>query len=220
MRPQEIARHPAVDASGPELGDLRFRALLAETEWGELSTAVRSRFSRRLAGGRTLVYVGEILVTRISRLGWLLAQAARLIGAPLPTHCDVHVPAVVSVTEDMASGGQIWTRLYTRRNGFPQVIHSSKRFAGPTGLEEHVGYGIGMALTVHVERRALIFRSHHYFVQLFRMRLRLPSWLAPGALSVAHAERDDDAFMFTLDVVHPAFGELIHQSGLFREIRT
>ena len=73
----------------------------------------------------------------------------RLIGGPLPIdRASVHVPSVVTVTEDKASGGQIWTRIYGRRKGFPQVVHSSKRFAGPTGLEEYVGYGVGMTLTV------------------------------------------------------------------------
>ncbi len=38
------------------------------------------------------------------------------------------------MTEDGASGGQFWTRMYGRLRGLRQVIHSSERFAGPTGL--------------------------------------------------------------------------------------
>jgi hypothetical protein len=120
----------------------------------------------------------------------------------------------------MATGGQIWTRLYARANGFPQVIHSSKRFTGPTGLEEYVGHGVGMALTVHVEQRSLVFRSHHYFFELFGRHARLPAWMTPGKLSVTHAERGDGSFSFILDVSHPAFGLLIRQHAVFREIPT
>jgi Domain of unknown function (DUF4166) len=203
----------------PELGDLRFRALVSESEWAALPVSIRRRFSKRLAGGNTIVYAGEVLETWMSTAGWCLAQAARLIGAPLPTSRCVHVPSVVTVSEETATGGQIWTRLYTRRNGFPQVIHSSKRFSGPTGLEEYVGRGVGMALNVHVEDDVLVFRSAGYFLQLFGRRIALPHWMTPGALSVLHAELGDGRFSFTLQLVHPRFGLLIRQMAAFREVR-
>jgi Domain of unknown function (DUF4166) len=216
--PAEAERHDAHTEARSALGDLRFRSLLSAEEWASLPPAIRRRFSKRLSGGHTIVYAGEVLETWMSRAGWCLAQAARLIGAPLPTTRSIHVPSVVTVTEDMTTGGQIWTRLYARRNGFPQVIHSSKRFAGPTGLEEHVGYGLGMSLTVHVRDEALIFRSDRYFLQLFGRRIALPAWMTPGALSVTHAEVADGKFSFTLQVVHPRLGLLIRQMAIFHEV--
>jgi hypothetical protein len=200
-----------------ELGDLRFRALLSQADWMLLPLPIRRRFSKRLADGNTAVFTGEVIETQMSRAGWWLAQAARLIGGPLPLSRDAHVPSVVTVTEDIATKGQHWTRLYARRHGFPQVVHSSKRFAGPTGLEEYVGYGVGMALTIHVEDSALIFRAAHYFVQIGGFRLRLPKWLTPGALAVTHAELGDGRFLFRLDITHPRLGRLICQTAAFRE---
>src|SRR5262249_32464762 len=152
-----------------------------------------------------------------SRLGWLLTQGLRLIGGPLPTSLMTGVPSVVTVTEDMTTGGQIWTRLYVRRNGFPQVIHSSKRFAGPTGLEEHVGFGVGMALNITTTETALIFSSAHYFFRLGKRRLRLPNWLTPGKIVVGHEELGDGNFLFTLEVTHPRFGLLVRQAAKFQE---
>jgi hypothetical protein len=204
----------------PTLGDLRFRALVPEAAWAQLPPAVRHRFSKRLAAGETAVYVGEILQTRMSLLGRWLAQAAWIIGGPFPTECGAKLPSVVTVSEDGATSGQNWTRLYVRRSGFPQIIHSCKRFAGPTGLEEYVGLGVGTALTVHVEERSLVFRSHHYFVEVLGVRLRLPMWMTPGDLSVTHTELGDGTFSFTLDLSHPAFGWLIHQYAIFREIHS
>ncbi|MGQ3040507.1 MAG: DUF4166 domain-containing protein [Brevundimonas sp.] len=198
------------------LADLRFRALLPAAHWAELPSAVRLRFSRRMNGGATVVYRGEVVDVRANRLGWFLSQAARLIGAPLPL---VFRPdaAVVTVTEDAVGQGQVWSRIYVRKNGFPQVIHSAKRFAGPTGLEEHVGAGVGMALTVTVENAALVFRSVFYFLDLGPIRLRVPRWARPGDLTIVHRDLGEGCFAFTLALDHPAFGRLIAQDAVFHD---
>src|SRR5262245_61046155 len=86
-----------------ELGDLRFRALMTEEEWFSLPLAIRRRFSKRLGGGQTIVYAGEILETWMSRAGWVLAQAARLIGSPLPLTRDAQVPGGRSPAMRVAS---------------------------------------------------------------------------------------------------------------------
>jgi hypothetical protein len=143
MASTRIPRSPA--ASAPHtilLDDRRFHDLLPDEEWGRLPLAIWRRFSKRFADGETVVYVGTIEEASFSPAGWWLAQLARIIGAPLPLCAETGVPMVVTVTE--ARGGQIWTRICTRSDGFPQVIHSAKRFTGPTGLEEYVGYGVGM----------------------------------------------------------------------------
>src|SRR5215208_2521087 len=71
-----------------ELGDLRFRALLSDADWLALPHTIRRRFSKRLSEGNTTVYVGEVIETQMSLPGFLLAQAARLIGGPLPVSRD------------------------------------------------------------------------------------------------------------------------------------
>lgn len=199
-----------------ELADLRFRTLLPAEDWAALPLAVRRRFSKRMKGGATVVYRGEVVAVEAHPMGRLLAQAARLIGGPLPL---VFKPgaAVVAVTEDAVGRGQVWSRMYVRKTGFPQVIHSAKRFAGPTGLEEHVGGGVGMALTVAAEEGALVFRSAFYFATVLGLRLRLPRWTEPGALTITHRDLGEGRFAFTLALDHPLLGRLIGQDAVFHD---
>ena len=194
-----------------------FRRLLGAEHWAALPDAVRRRFARKLVAGACVTYVGEVVECRMSRLGWLLANLARLVGAPLPLHRDIGVPASVSVTADLAGGGQFWTRQYGRRAGFPQVIFSAKRFAGPTGIEEYLGLGFGIALRLVSDRGALWFLGDHYFLAIGRLRLRFPRWLSPGRLSAGHVDCGGGRFVFTLDLVHPLAGELIHQAAIFAD---
>jgi hypothetical protein len=198
------------------IADLRFRSLIGESAWASLPEAVRLRFGHRLGNRRTIVYAGEVIECRRSLAGRLLAQAARLIGSPLPLSGDCGVSACVSVTE-AEGGGQHWTRLYCRRNGFPQVINSRKSFAGPTGLEEYLGAGFGIALDVMVAEGALHFFSNHYFWRGAGMRLRFPAWLAPGKMRVSHKDNGDGTFAFALLLEHRLLGELIYQTATFRE---
>lgn len=202
------------------LHDLRFRTLLGAQEWAALPAAVRARFGARLSCGSAVVYLGGVTASRRSLAGAVLAQLCRLIGGPLPLHDEVGAPAVVTVTEDGRSGGQHWTRMYGRARGVPQVIHSSKRFAGPTGLEEYLGFGVGIALTVRADPQALHFRSDHFFLSVAGRRLRLPAWLGPGALSISHVDRGGGSFAFVLALRHPLLGALIEQTAVFHDTAT
>jgi len=209
-------REAGISTPVGELADLRFRALLSTDAWAALPLAVRRRFSKRLIDGDAVVYCGAVTAVRTNAAGRLLARVACLIGGPLPLVFEPGA-AVVSVTEDRVGQGQVWTRLYARRTGFPQVIHSAKRFAGPTGLEEYVGAGVGMALTVAVEGATLVFRSDSYFATLLGRRLRLPRWAEPGRLTIEHRDLGGGAFAFTLTLDHPWLGRLMGQDAIFRD---
>lgn len=205
--------HPALPKN-----DNRFRALVGAQAWQALSPAIRRRFGKRMKSGESVVYQGVVTEMSMNWAGWCLAQVMRLMGAPLPYDLScVGQPAIVVVTEDLIGDGQFWVRQYGRRSGFPQVVHSSKRFSGPTGLEEYIGFGIGMALNVAAHQNELTFQSDHYFISVFGRRLCLPSWAAPGVLKVEHHDLGCGAFRFSLRLKSAIFGTLISQDAQFKD---
>lgn len=198
------------------IGDVRFRRLLREQDWAALPPEIRTRFSHRPGPGGSKLYAGYIIHTRMNFVGWLLSRLLKIIGAPLPLDQDnTGAAAVVTVTEDDTGNGQYWTRHYNRRRGFPQVIHSRKSFGGETGLEEHIGGGLGMSLDLKMLPSALSFVSERYFFKAFGRRVYLPRWLTPGRLEVQHIAFADGWFAFTLSLTHPLFGQLADQRAHF-----
>ncbi len=194
-----------------------FPALLDPTRWQRLPAAVRRRFERQLAPGESAIFVGEVAETRCTAVGWLWAQIARLAGAPLPLHALAHTAAIVVVTADAVGDAQLWTRIYHAPGRLPQVIRSIKSFTGPTGLEERVGAGVAMSLSVSEEQRALVFRSSGYRWRWGRVAIGVPAWLTPGDIVVRHREERRGRFSFTLSVEHPWFGRILHQVAFFRD---
>ena len=205
-------------AAGAALAtDDRFRVLMGDAAWNALPDAIRRRFSQKAGPGESILFRGAVTEMRTRFAGRVLAHVARLIGAPLPLTREIGAASVVTVTEDAAGGGQNWTRLYAHSHGFPQIIHSAKRFNGPTGLEEYVGRGVGMTLTVHGEPDALVFNSDRYFVEAVGRRIYLPGWLSPGALAVRHRALSHAAFAFELTIRHPMLGRIFFQKAVFED---
>lgn len=202
-------------AAHPELPDLRYQTLVGQARWQQLPSEVQRRFSKNLNTGKPAIYVGRVTNVSISRLGWMLAQALRIIGAPLPLSRATGGMSIVTVTKDKQTGGQIWTRVYWEPTGLPQIIQSRKCFLGRTGLEEHVRAGIGMSLAIGVENGALVFRSQDYFWRWGSRRVTIPKVLTPGRMTVSHKAVTPESFLFTLDLEHDVFGNLVRQEALF-----
>lgn len=209
-----LPRPPLDPPSERAVGNPRFQTLVG-ADWSLLPAPVRRRFSRGLPDGGRQIYVGELAYTRLSLGGWLLGQFGRLLGAPLPLSAGGRQPVTVVVTESKAIGGQVWTRIYGRARGFPQVIQSAKCFRGPTGCEELVGGGVGMRLAVGVEQRALVFRSQGFFIRIGQTELSIPDWLTPGRIEVTHREERAGRFSFALRITHAWLGVIVEQLAFF-----
>lgn len=210
---------PERGTSANEISDDRFARLLPADDWLSLPEAVQRRFGYKAGPGQSVLYRGVTTDLSHTLPGLILAHAARLIGAPLPTNRKSEkYPAMVAITDVPDTSGQIWTRLYSRGAIFPQAINSMKRFSGPTGLEEHVGGGVSMSLKLSVKGGALFFSSVDYFLTLFGMRIKLPAMLAPGRMVIGHHDMGDGAFAFTLTLTHGFFGSMISQTTIFHDM--
>jgi hypothetical protein len=73
-----------------------------------------------------------------------------------------------------------------------------------------------MRLRVYEDRGALHFLSTGYFFRAGRLQFALPDWFLPGPTHVAHEDRGNGRFCFSMRTAHGWFGEMFFQEGLFQ----
>jgi Domain of unknown function (DUF4166) len=215
--PERVAKGRLPKRPTPTVEDRRIQRLLGAAAWSRLPAPVQQRFSSAMRATDVKVYSGTVKKTTLSRWGRTLAALARVIGSPLPLDHNAHGPALVAVTQDPVTGDQYWVRTYTRPGKRPQVVSSAKRFRGPTGLEEYVGYGIGMTLRLQELNGDLLFCSDRFFIEWRRWRLYLPQALSPGEMTICHRQKTPSSFIFELTLQHPKLGLLLHQVAQFQD---
>ena len=193
-----------------------FRALVGEKGWARLTKDIRVRFASKVHS-KAVHYVGSMEEVACSTPGWILAQAARVVGTPLAPHRGRNVPMDVKVFEDKKTGGTVWERVYYFKNRRPLTVRSTKHFTGKSFLVECVGGGIGMKLDVYEQDHKLHFKSTRYFWQIGDVRLPLPHFMTPGVARVTHTDEGGGLFRFTMTIEHALFGRMFYQDGVFQE---
>ena len=191
-----------------------FRALLGEAAWSALPATIRARFDAA-AHAAPRVYPGAMDV-RMNGLGWLFAQACRLVGSPLAPWPGEAVPVSVHVSRD-PGGGVCWERVYAYPGREPLSIVSMKLAAPDGSLLEVTRGGVGMRLSLGVETGALVFRSLGYFWRIGPWLAPLPALLTPGRCTVVHRDLGAGRFHFSLRFRHPLAGETFVNAGDFAD---
>lgn len=198
--------------------DLTYETSLGERPWQRLAPEVQERFSAKPGRHETVKYAGTMQKVNLSFMGWLFAQACRLIGTPLAPFRGKDVPMRIELTKDDALGGVIWRRIYTFPKHGEFTVSSTKCKGKESEVIEHIGLGFLMRLRLTEESGALVFSSTAYECTLFGRRFEIPALITPGRTTVRHEQLKGDWFRFSLSVVHPVFGRTIFQEGDFYSV--
>jgi len=182
-------------------------------QWAELASDIQQRFASQLC---RKTYVGKMRYVHLSKIGWVLAKLTRLIGRPLAQSTGRHIPTRVEVFYNAAKQGMMWERWYDFGGTNQECVCSTKCISLNDQLSEHLGGGFSMSLRTRVINGALYFESDEYYWTGLGRCWKLPRWLSPGRTLVFQKSLKNNRFQFYLSVVHPWFGRLITQSGVFK----
>ena len=199
-------------------GDRSYRDVLGIASWRRLKPEVRGRFSVKPANGTAIRYAGTMRTVELSFMGWLFAQACRLIGTPLAPYRGEWVPMSIELAEDPVLGGIAWHRTYRFEANREFTVCSTKCRGEGNEFIEHIGCGFRMHLDLKEVEGNLWFVSSAYDFCLFGRRFRIPALMTPGVTTVIHEQLTGDRFRFSLSVDHPWLGRTVYQEGIFYSV--
>ena len=197
------------------VADTAYREILGEPAWARLNPEIRQRFSIRPVAGQCVRYAGVMDRVELSLMGWIFAQACRLIGTPLAPYRGKNVRMQIELVWDQKLSGVTWNRIYRFQPGRVFTVRSTKSRGGRGQLVEHIGCGFSMRLKLAERRGNLVFTSTAYLVSIAGRTIRIPALLTPGVTTVTHEQIEGDRFRFSLAVDHPLLGRTIFQDGEF-----
>lgn len=192
-----------------------YRRILGEPGWARLKPEIRRRFSVRPAAKQCVRYAGLMERVDLSFMGWLFAQACRLIGTPLAPHRGKNVRTQIELVWDEKLGGVAWHRTYHFGRGRTFIVRSTKSTGSNGELIEHIGRGYSMSLKLSERDGNLVFTSTAYQFSIAGRTIRIPALLTPGTTTVTHEQIKGDRFRFSLSVEHALLGRTIYQTGEF-----
>ncbi len=203
--------------SEPDDG-MGIRTLIGQAAWKRLAPAIRERFGNSPAEDEVRIYRGTMETVGCTWFGLALAHVGRLLGAPMAWKTGQDVPCDVHVYAD-PKGGVVWERRYDFEGAGDVVAKTTKRCDGRGRLLECFGATAGMTLKVFEQDSELHFVSEDFFLRIGNWKVLLPAALSPGTLHVVQKDEGEGAFRFTMDVVHPLFGTIATQDGVFRQLK-
>ena len=195
--------------------DDSYRSILGEAAWQRLKPEVRGRFSAKPRHGKAIRYEGSMHTVELSWMGWLFAEACRLIGTPLALYRGRNIPMKIDLVRDDRLKGVAWHRTYAFPGRAPFTVRSTKCQGSNGEFIEHIGCGFLMRLKLTEKNGGLVFRSVAYEIDIRGRRLKIPALLTPGITTVTHEQLTGDRFRFSLSVDHPWLGRTIYQDGEF-----
>jgi len=202
-----------VESTGAGRRIADFHQLLGDAAWLRLPPAVRQRFA--YCSHVTPTFYRGAMRVEASFLGRCFAHVCRFIGTPVAPFTGESVPVDVRVQDLADHSGTVWERCYRFPGRPASIVRSVKQLDDDGSLVERLGAGLHMKLAVREIDGALYFISSGYFFRLGPLRIDLPQLFPPGMTRVAHIDKGNGRFQFTMRTAHPWFGEMFVQDGEF-----
>lgn len=195
-----------------------FKKIMKE-KWLGLHADIKQRFEKNPTPLKPLRYQGQLEELSCSIWGKLLGFITMpfIHGALIP-YSAKDFPVDITVYTEENCPYIFKQRIYHLPGRKPIKFTSYMKESEKGEVLEYVGAGLGMKLLVFEKDNNLHFKSDGYFLDIGICRIPLPSFLTPGHTYLMHINEQVNQFRIRIDIVHPLFGQMYVQAGVFSQI--
>lgn len=181
-------------------------------QWKQLPQGLKAHYNHDKNGSNQAQ--GLLTVDYPWFMQWPLSLL-RLIGALLNRRGK---DLKTSVSKTMQDGQQYWHREITYPDGKTISFKSLFTMRQDKVFIEYTNRFLGMKMKAHVENSVLKYESCGYLLQLGKLMIPIPEWLALGHGSIVETAISDDEFEMDFRLKHWLFGEIFSYKGRFKTL--